>query len=45
MGPEAKNAKSLDHQTNTKGKLTIQLTTKVAIMEASHLRVETKEVI
>ena len=45
MDPEAKNAKSLGHQTSTKDKLTIQSTTKVATMEASHPKVETKEVI
>ena len=44
MGPKAKNAKILDHQTSTKDKLTVQPTTKVATIEASHSRVETKEV-
>ena len=43
MGLEAKSAKSLDHQTGTKDKLTVQPTTKVVTMEASHKRVETKE--
>ena len=32
MGPKAKSAKSLDHQTGTKDKLTVQPTTKVATM-------------
>ena len=32
MGPKAKSARSLDHQTGTKDKLTVQPTTKVAIM-------------
>ena len=44
MGLEAKSAKSLGHQIGTKDKLTVQPTTKVATIEASHPRVETKEV-
>ena len=32
MGPEAKRAKILDHQTSTKDKLMVQPTTKVATM-------------
>ena len=45
MGLESKRTKNLGHQTSTKDNFKVQSIIKVATMEASHPRAETKEVI